>query len=86
MFSGPCPLQALHTMKEWEDFPIYVSCLMGNHRYIIEVCQDRAKYEAKKRELEMEAEKLWDKQNEQQDALTELVDKVNEQGELQQQQ
>ena len=81
--------QALHAMKEWEDFPIYVSCLMGNRRYI-EVCQDRDNYEAKKRELEMEAERLQEEQNEQQDALTELVDKANEQacivGELQQQQ
>ena len=40
--------QALHAMKEWEDFPIYVSCLMGNRCYIMEVCQDRANYEAKK--------------------------------------
>ena len=48
--------QALHAMKEWENFPIYVSCLMGNCHYIMEVCQDRANYEAKKRELEMEAE------------------------------
>ena len=80
--------QALHTMKEWEDFPIYVSCLMGNCRYIMEVCQDRANYEAKKRELEMEAETLQEEQSDQQEALTGLVDKVNEQarivGELQQ--
>ena len=56
----------------------------------MEVYQDRANYETKKRELEMEAEKLHEEQNEQQDALTELVDKVHEQahivGELQQQQ
>ena len=80
----------MHTMKEWEDIPIYVSCLMGNHHYIMEVCHDRGNYETRKRELEMEAEKLHEEQNEQQDALTELVDKVNEQahivGELQQQQ
>ena len=49
--------QVLHAMKEWEDFPIYVSCLMGNRCYIMEVCQYRANYEAK-RELEMEAERL----------------------------
>ena len=77
-------------MKEWEDISIYVSCLMGNHCYIMEVCQDRANYESKKRELEMEAEKLREDQQEQQKALTELVDKVNDQAhiveELQQQQ
>ena len=82
--------QALHAMKEWEDFPIYVSCLMGNRHYIMEVCQDRANYEAKKRELEMEAERLREEQSDQQEALTGLVDKVNEQAriveELQQQQ
>ena len=82
--------QELHAMKEWEDIPIYVSCLMGNRCYIMEVCHDRTNYEAKKRELEMEAEKLLEEQNEQHEALTQLVDKVNEQacivGELQQQQ
>ena len=50
--------QELHAMKEWEDFPIYVSCLMGNCRYIMEVCKDRANYESKKKEWEMEAERL----------------------------
>ena len=82
--------QALHAMKEWEDFSIYVSCLMGNHHYIMEVCQDRANYEAKKQALELEAERLREEQHEQQDTLTELADKVNKQaclvGELQQQQ
>ena len=89
-----CPLvqvaQELHSMKEWEDFPIYVSCLMGNRRYIMEVCQDRANYESKKKELEMEAERLCEDQQEQHKTLTELVDKVNDQAciveELQQQQ
>ena len=56
----------------------------------MEVCHDRANYESKKRELEIEAEKLHEEQTEQQEALTVLVDKVNEQarivGELQQQQ
>ena len=82
--------QELHSLKEWEDFPIYVSCLMGNCRYIMEVCQDRANYESKKKELEMEAKKLREDQLEQQETLTELVDKVNDQAriveELQQQQ
>ena len=41
----------LHAMKEWEDIPIYVSFLMGNHHYIMEVCHDRANYESKKRQL-----------------------------------
>ena len=82
--------QELHAMKEWEDFPIYVSCLMGNRRYIMEVCQDRANYESKKKELEIGAERLCEDWLEQQETLTELVDKVNDQarivGELQQQQ
>ena len=50
--------QELHLMCEWEDMPIYVSCLMGNRHYIIEVCHDRAKYEEKKKEMELEAERL----------------------------
>ena len=51
-------VQALHAMKEWEDFLIYFLCLMGNCHYIMEVCQDRANYEAKKTELELEVERL----------------------------
>ena len=82
--------QELHLMLEWEDIPIYVSCLMGNRHYIIEVSPDRAKYEEKKKEMELEAERLQEEQHEQPDALTTLVDCVNEQarivGELQQQQ
>ena len=74
--------QELHAMKEWEDILIYVSCLMGNHHYIMEVCQDRANYESKKRELEIEAERLHEDQQEQQEALTELVDKVNDQAHI----
>ena len=81
--------QELHLMREWEDIPIYVSCLMGNRHYIMKVCHDRAKYEEKKKEIELEAERLCEEQHEQQEALTTLVDKVNEQarivGELQQQ-
>ena len=82
--------QELHLMKEWEDIPIYVSCLIGSHRYIMEVCQDRANFEAKKKELKRETKRLKEEQCDQQEALAALVDKVNEQvkivGELQQQQ
>ena len=77
-----CVAQELHVMKEWEDIQIYVSCFMGNCHYIMEVCQDRANYESRKRELEMEAEKLREDQQEQQEALTELVDKVNDQARI----
>ena len=55
---------------------------MGNRHYIMEVCQDRANYESKKRELEMEAKKLWEDQQEQHEALAELVDKVNDQARI----
>ena len=37
---------------------------MGNHRYIMEVCQDRANYEAKKQALELEAKRLHEEQRE----------------------
>ena len=70
--------QEFHLMHEWEDMPIYVSYLMGNRCYIMEVCHDRAKYEEKKREMELEAERLWEEQLEQQDPLTTLVDHVYE--------
>ena len=74
--------QELHAMKKWEDIPIYVSCLMGNRHYIMEVCHNRPNCESKKRELEMEAERLCEDQQEQQEALTELVDKVNDQARI----
>ena len=48
----------------------------------MEVCQDRANYESRKRELEMEAERLREDQQEQQEALTELVDKVKDQARI----
>ena len=67
-YSAGCPVvciaQELDAMKEWEDIPIYVSCLMGNRHYIMEVCHDRANYESKKRELELETEKLCEEQSE----------------------
>ena len=71
--------QALHQIDEWEDIPVWVTCLMGSKHYIMQLCREGAENEEQKRVLEAEAEKMHDEQQEQQDKLSELIDKVNDQ-------
>ena len=33
--------QQLHAVREWEDIPVVVSCIMGKKNYIIDVCCQR---------------------------------------------
>ena len=67
--------QALHQMNEWEDIPVWVTCLMGSKKYIMQLCRERAENEEQKRVWEAEAEKM----REEQEKLSELIDKVNDQ-------
>ena len=32
--------QELHQIKEWEDIPVWVTCLMGNKNYIMQLCRE----------------------------------------------
>ena len=82
--------QALDQITEWEDHHVWVSVLMGNGQYIMKLCQERAENEEQKKAMEAEVERMHENQLEQQDKLSELIDKVNDQakmvGEMQQNQ
>ena len=73
--------QVLHQINEWEDILVWVTCLMGSKNYIMQLCRERAENEEHKRVWEAEAEKREDQQ-EQQEKLSELIDKVNDQARL----
>ena len=74
--------QVLHQINEWEDIPVWVTCLMGSKNYIMQLCRERAENEEQKRVWEAEAEKMREDQQEQHEKLSELIDKVNDQAQL----
>ena len=74
--------QTLHQIHEWEDIPVWVTCLMGSKHYIMQLCRERAESEEQKRVLEAMAERMREDQQEQQEKLSELIDKVNDQARL----
>ena len=82
--------QVLDQITEWEDHRVWVSVLMGNRQYITKLCQERAENEEQRKAMEAEVERMHENQLEQQDKLSELIDKVNDQakmvGEMQQNQ
>ena len=71
--------QALDQITDWEDTPVWVSVLMGNRQYIMQLCQERVKNEEQRKAMEAEVDKMHEQQQEQQDKLSELIDKVNDQ-------
>ena len=34
--------QQLHLVREWEEIPVIVSCIMGKREYVMEVCRQRS--------------------------------------------
>ena len=80
--------QMLHQIHKWEDIPVYVTCLMGSKHYIMQLSREWTESEEQKRVLEATAERMKKDQQEQQEKLSELIDKVNDQtrlvGEIQQ--
>ena len=40
--------QALHQINEWEDIPVWVTCLMGSKHYIMQLCRERVENEEQK--------------------------------------
>ena len=74
--------QELHQIKEWEEISVWVTCLMGNKDYILQLCRERAENEEQKRMREAEAERMREDQQEQHEKLSELIDKVNDQARL----
>ena len=71
--------QVLHQISEWEDIPVWVTCLMGSKNYIMQLCRERVENEEWKRVWEAEAEKIREDQQEQEERLSELIDKVKDQ-------
>ena len=74
--------QELDQIDEWEDIPVWVSVLMGSRRYIMKLCQERAEYAEQKKVMEAEVDRMHEEQKEQQEKLSELIDKVNHQARL----
>ena len=74
--------QVLHQINEWEDIPVWVTCLMGSKNYIKQLCRERAENEEQKRVWEAEAKKMREDQQEQQEKLSELINKGNDQARL----
>ena len=74
--------QALDQIMEWEDTPVWVSVLMGNKPYIMKLCQERVDSEEQRKAMEAEVDKMHEQQQEQQDKLSELIDKVNDQARM----
>ena len=59
--------QALHQIHEWEDIPVWVTCLMGSKHYIMQLCRERVENEEQKRVLEATTERMKEDQQEQQE-------------------
>ena len=74
--------QVLDQIDEWEDIPVWVSVLMGNHHYMMKLCQERAEYTEQKKMMEAEVDRMHEEQQEQQEKLSELIDKVNDQARM----
>ena len=74
--------QQLHSMKEWEEIPVVISCIMGKKLYIIEVCQQRIAMIEQRGEAEKEIERTRIEAREQRATLAELIDMVNQQARL----
>ena len=74
--------QQLHSMREWEEIPIVVSCIMGKKSYIIDVCQQRTAMIKQRGEAEKEIERTRIEAREQRATLAELIDRVNQQARL----
>ena len=49
--------QVLHHIKEWKDSAIETHCMMGDKKFMLKICQDRVKYEERKRQMVMDEER-----------------------------
>ena len=74
--------QVLHHIEEWEDIAVDTHCMMGDKKYILKVCRDRAEYEERKRQMAMDEERRREEELERNDQLRHLIDQVNEQARM----
>ena len=61
--------QVLHHIEEWEDIAVDTHCMMGDKKYILKVCRDRAEYEERKRQMAMDEERRREEELERNDQL-----------------
>ena len=74
--------QVLHHIEEWEDIAVDTHCMMGDKKYVLKVCRDRAEYEERKRQMAVEDERRREEELERNDQLRHLIDQVNEQARM----
>ena len=71
--------QQLHSIREWEEIPVVVACIMGKKSYIIDVCRQRTAMIEQRGEAERELERTREETREQRASLAQLIDRVNQQ-------
>ena len=74
--------QQLHMIREWEEIPVTVSCIMGRREYILEVCRQKSILIEQRGEAEKENERTRTETRHQKETLSQLVDRVNQQARL----
>ena len=74
--------QQLHMIREWEEVPVTVSCIMGRREYIMEVCRQKSILIEQRGEAEKEIERTKTETRQQKETLSQLVDRVNQQARL----
>ena len=66
--------QQLHMIREWEEVPVTVSCIMGRREYIMDVCRQKSMLIEQRGEAEKEIEKTKTETRQQKETLSQLVD------------
>ena len=74
--------QQLHSIREWEEIPVVVACIMGKKSYIVDVCHQRTAMIEQRREAERELERTREETREQRASLAQLIDRVNQQARI----
>ena len=74
--------QQLHMIREWEEVPVTVLCIMGRREYIMEVCRQKSILIEQRGEAEREIERTRTETRQQKETLSQLVDRVNQQARL----
>ena len=74
--------QQLHMMRTWEEVPVVISCIMGKREYIMDVCRQKSILVEQHGEAEKKIEQTRMESKRQQETLSQLVDRVNQQARL----
>ena len=74
--------QQLHSIREWEEIPGVVACIMGKKSYIVDVCHQRMTMIEQRGEAERELERTKEETREQRASLAQLIDRVNQQARI----